>query len=301
MKKKTLLIGSLSILAVIILTSYWIGRARADVAETQSLSYSGILTDPNGMPLTGDKNVQLQVFPDQDSDSTTALCSVGPTTKTLAAGAFSVELPQLCVDAIHSHQHLWVELFVDGNSLGRSKLGAVPYALKADSASGALEQRIAALEGRTSALEKSSRGKLAGIFHYAAPPSSGCVSIKNTPGWTNVKETQVAFKVSKPVTIWATYSINVQPDKASGTEFVASRLAIDKKGAPVSSSHFQPFSTSHENLNLNGNYVGDLEPGEHVVKMQWRTNGSQRTWSNCPNWSDDSIGGRTIVVTALYK
>jgi hypothetical protein len=52
----------------------------------------------------------------------------------LSSGAFQVVLPAACTTAIHANGDLWVEVFVDGTTLGRTKLGAVPYAVEADHA-----------------------------------------------------------------------------------------------------------------------------------------------------------------------
>ena len=84
----------------------------------------------------------------------TIVCTTGSSAQTLTNGGFSVVLPDACVAAVHANTELWVEVLVDGASTGRSKLGAVPYALEADTASkaaGALNTRIAALEAGASA------------------------------------------------------------------------------------------------------------------------------------------------------
>jgi hypothetical protein len=50
-----------------------------------------------------------------------------------------------CAAAVHTYPDLWAELFVNADSVGRSKLGAVPYAIEADAASqaaGALATRL---------------------------------------------------------------------------------------------------------------------------------------------------------------
>jgi hypothetical protein len=149
MKNRGLVVaGSLVVLAAIG-SAYMVGRARAaGVPATAPLTYAGTLTDASGVPLTGSKNIQVQVW-----DAATAgniVCSTASSAQTLAGGAFSVALPAACATGIHANPDLWSEVLVDGASLGRVKLGAVPYALEADSASnavGALNTRIAAIEG----------------------------------------------------------------------------------------------------------------------------------------------------------
>jgi len=81
----------------------------------------------------------------------------------LSAGSFSVALSDCFTTNVHDHGDLWIEVQVDGASMGRTKLGAVPYAVEADSASravgpldsriGALDGRIGSVEGRASSLE----------------------------------------------------------------------------------------------------------------------------------------------------
>jgi hypothetical protein len=136
----TLVIGSFAL-------GYSVSRARAaGVPAAQALTYSGVLTDGAGNPLPGPKNIEVQLY-----DAATAgnmLCSVGPASVPLTAGAFQVALPGSCASAIHADPDVWVDVFVEGASVGRSKLGAVPYALEADTASnaaGALATKVAAI------------------------------------------------------------------------------------------------------------------------------------------------------------
>jgi hypothetical protein len=53
------------------------------------------------------------------------------TPQTLVGGAFQVTLPDTCTAAVHANADLWVEVLVSGLAIGRTKLGAVPYAVVA--------------------------------------------------------------------------------------------------------------------------------------------------------------------------
>ena len=109
---------------------YLAGKARAvGIPATKAMTYSGVLTDANGTPLTGTKNIQVQLW-DMAMDGTTQ-CIAGPTQVTLVGGGFQLSLPDTCTAATQSLPDLWAEVFVDGASLGRTKLGAVPYAVEA--------------------------------------------------------------------------------------------------------------------------------------------------------------------------
>jgi hypothetical protein len=115
---------------------YWLRGARAaGVPPAQALTYSGVLTDAAGVPAAGMKNVQVSLY-DKAADGTLQ-CSAGPQAVTLVAGGFQVVLPDTCVTAVHANPDLWAELFVDGTSLGRNRVGAVPYAIESDRAASA--------------------------------------------------------------------------------------------------------------------------------------------------------------------
>jgi hypothetical protein len=120
--------GTIALFGCVVL-GYWAGRARAAIPTSDALTYSGVLTDTAGAPINGSRNLQLQAW-DKATDGTLK-CSVGPTMATLSGGAFQIPLPAACVTAVQASGDIWIELIVNGESLGRSKLGAVPYALEA--------------------------------------------------------------------------------------------------------------------------------------------------------------------------
>ena len=124
----------LSLLAVVAIGSaYFLGRARAaGVPTTTPLTYSGTLTDTAGVAINGSKNLQVQFW--DMATAGTVVCTTGSAAQTLVNGGFSIALPDPCVAVIHSTQDVWAEVLVDGASTGRTKIGAVPYALEADSA-----------------------------------------------------------------------------------------------------------------------------------------------------------------------
>jgi hypothetical protein len=123
---------------------YVAGRADSTgVPATQALTYSGVLTDAAGAPLSGTKNVQVALW-DAPTGGTAPRCTVMASV-TLGAGTFQVILPDACTTAVHQTPDLYVEVSVDGAGLGRTKFGAVPFALEADTASnaaGPLAQQI---------------------------------------------------------------------------------------------------------------------------------------------------------------
>lgn len=58
-------------------------------------------------------------------------------TVALSNGRFPIPLPDACTVAVAASPNLWIDVAVDGESLGRTKLAAVPYAVEANRASAA--------------------------------------------------------------------------------------------------------------------------------------------------------------------
>lgn len=268
------------------------------IPAANTLTYTGVLEDTNGVALTGSRNIQLQVW---NAASEGAIqCATSSSAISLVGGRFQVPLPSTCVDIVKKNADLWVEVLVEGASLGRTKLGAVPYAVEAQQAQeaagaiagSALDQRIGKLEGVAS-------GKVAGIWFYS-PPNADCVNIDTNVPWTDMSGVAVSFNVTNPVTIWATYTIGVQPNSSPGGEFVTTRMVLDGVPLDASASQYQPYSGGDSNTNMVGTYVGDVAAGSHAIKMQWMTspNGGALTWSSCL-WS--GVASRNIVVMAVYK
>jgi microcystin-dependent protein len=120
-------------------SAFLAGRAGASgIPSAEALRYSGILFNADGTsPLMGSHNVQV-TFWDSQSEASGRVCETTSTEQQLKAGRFSVVLPNECVSAVTNNPDLWVEVLVDGMSLGRVKISAVPYAIEAANASGAV-------------------------------------------------------------------------------------------------------------------------------------------------------------------
>jgi hypothetical protein len=124
----------------------WATRSHADgIPGASALSYSGTLESVSGEPISGSKEVQLGVYNAVSGGQ--QLCNVKQTVA-LTNGRFQVVLPDACTNATRMSPDLWIDVAVDGESLGRSKLAAVPYAVEAarasaaSSATGALASQV---------------------------------------------------------------------------------------------------------------------------------------------------------------
>jgi len=131
----------------------------AGVPDVNALTYTGYLETPAGVPVTTLVNLNVSVYDAEVAGN--KVCEKAVMDLAPVAGRFQVELPDNCVAAVKANPNLWVEILVGGAALGRTKLGAVPYALEAGhatsadsatnatnatTATGALHTRITALE-----------------------------------------------------------------------------------------------------------------------------------------------------------
>jgi hypothetical protein len=116
---------------------------------TGALTYSGVLTDAAGAPLSSPQTVKLELY-DAATLGSRVCESPGGSVALNDIGGFSVALPDTCATAVAANPNLWVDVLVGGSSVGRSKIGAVPYALEAtrattaNAAGGALATQLAA-------------------------------------------------------------------------------------------------------------------------------------------------------------
>ncbi len=101
------------------------------IPSPNPLFYSGTLSERDGTLLSGKKNISVILWSDAKSvASEKKQCVTDAPDTQLTQGRFRIALNQNCVEAIKKNPNLWVEVAVDQQSLGRSKIGAVPYAVE---------------------------------------------------------------------------------------------------------------------------------------------------------------------------
>jgi hypothetical protein len=121
-------------------------RVRAAGAPTsRALTYTGYLTSTDGTPVDGSMSVALAIF--AEASGGTALCEVGGPRVEVEDGNFQLPLPDECTAAVQSNPDLWIEVAVSGSPVGRTKLGAVPYAVEASHAEKAEQAAWADIAG----------------------------------------------------------------------------------------------------------------------------------------------------------
>ncbi len=123
------MIGSIAAVAIVLATlRVW----AAGIPNSNALHYSGVLENAAGELITGTHDIEVRFWDAASAGS--VLCSTTADDVALQNGRFSVPLLDDCTDSVHDAPDVWVEIIVDATSLGRSKIGAVPYAVEADRA-----------------------------------------------------------------------------------------------------------------------------------------------------------------------
>jgi hypothetical protein len=133
-----------AVLALGIVSGYAVRAARADgIPDTNALTYAGTLENTDGSPIAGAKEIQVALF--EAASGGTPLCISSKVNQNVVGGHFEIALPDSCATAVKGNANAYAEVTVDGMVVGRSKIGAVPYAIeagRASNATGALEKQL---------------------------------------------------------------------------------------------------------------------------------------------------------------
>lgn len=154
MKKRTALIAA-SIAGLTLLGGLagFAVKALADgIPSPNPLYYSGTLTE-GGALVNDARTIGVNLY--ADGTSTMPLCQTIAADTKVTNGRFRVQLNDACKAQVNQNPNAYIEVLDGTVNLGRSKIGAVPYAVEADhavnatnaaNATGALDQRLAGLE-----------------------------------------------------------------------------------------------------------------------------------------------------------
>lgn len=116
---------------------YLVGTARATgIPTTGTLTYSGLLEDQGQRVNSAAFPIGLSLWDDQVSTDAAMhrRCELPSAPTAVTNGRFRLVLPDDCVTAVHGNPDLYVDLSLQGASLPRTKLSAVPYAVEASHA-----------------------------------------------------------------------------------------------------------------------------------------------------------------------
>ena len=196
-------------------------RARAAGAPAKgALTYTGYLEDPKGAALTGTHSISVRFWADETVKD--ALCTGELGDTELVSGRFQVPLPDSCADAVKANPDLFADVLVDGASLGRTKLGAVPFAIEAGHAvsaddaapGGALETALSAAAPKSSIPQ---------VTAWEACPADQCAltycGVSPRPAVPNVNTVFVSRRVGEMLEFRATASFSGTPTSAGNGQF----------------------------------------------------------------------------------
>jgi hypothetical protein len=105
------------------------------IPDMSPLYYAGTLTE-NGQVVSGQRAITINLWAD-GTTGTTPLCQTVASAAQVTNGRFRIALATPCKAALNQNNNAWVEVIEGATTLGRSKIGAVPYAVEADHATDA--------------------------------------------------------------------------------------------------------------------------------------------------------------------
>jgi hypothetical protein len=149
-------------------------RALADgVPSPSPLYYSGTLTENGALVNDSTHTIAINVYASQSANST--ICQTIATSVPITNGRFRIQLDSACKSAINANPNAWVEVLDGTLNLGRTAIGAVPYAVEADHAMSATN----ATSATTAATANTAGGALQTTIAGLAPANT----IPQITGW----------------------------------------------------------------------------------------------------------------------
>ncbi|MBA2661517.1 MAG: hypothetical protein H0U74_04435 [Bradymonadaceae bacterium] len=248
-------------------TIYMVDKATANSAPTQQpLVYSGVLEE-NGVAVTGARNIEISLWNDEASTAdTNKACSTLADGYQVEKGRFRIALSATCKQAVRKNPDLWVEVRVAGNSLGRSPITPVPYAVSA-------ERRIARVSAN-------------------GPHDSTC-NTAATCSPTPLATRKLDFtKIQADTDLRITYHDNFRSYAADGMAR-ACKWELYLNGSPCSSgaifgSVYSESDDNHDPGSIRG-YCSGVQAGSHTVQVYVSSTanlqGYCHTGFNASTWS----------------
>jgi hypothetical protein len=317
-------IGTVLVVVILLLTvpSLAAPLHAPSATSTSTISYQGRLADSAGNPLTDKYNMEFRIY-DVPAGGTPLWTEMwtGANAVDVSDGLFNVMLGSIdntLASSIEGHDELYLGITVgtDSEMVPRVQLGSVPFSMQAMTvpdgsvttdkiADKAVTQAKLGLDvsveppAGSITTEKIADRAVTDLWH-AAPLYSA--TIPGNTDWSDVGGMSLIFSLTTSAKVFSTYSMNVEPTGNPGSDGVATRLAVDGQLASTrgTASLFQPFTSGDSNANVAGNIVLNLGPGEHTIKLQWKSYGGT-SWSSNPASHDGYAQGRTLTVIAFYR
>jgi hypothetical protein len=191
---RKLRVGAIAgVVAASALLGFLAARAQAaGIPEDAGMLYTGYLETPKGEPITAPVDVVLKLW-DAPADGN-PVCEANGKAIVPLAGRFQLPLGKECTAAVGANANLWLEPIVNDTPLGRSPLGAVPYAVEAkhaasaDAASGDLAKELATLRADIDTL----KARLDAPLTTSLSKFLSAKQVLTVPTWTWITGTDAA-------------------------------------------------------------------------------------------------------------
>jgi hypothetical protein len=134
MNKKRV-IGACGLAVTSAFAGYAMKAVAGGIPAPIAMYYAGTLTE-GGQLANGPRSISVNIWPDATSQGT-PLCSTALPSVPVQNGQFRIPLTSACKLAINANKNAYIEVIDGSTSLGRTPIGAVPYAVEADHASNA--------------------------------------------------------------------------------------------------------------------------------------------------------------------
>ncbi|MDB4976809.1 MAG: hypothetical protein JWN48_5150 [Myxococcaceae bacterium] len=181
MKRFGPMVSRTALCAAALLAGYGLHAYAQDNSASEPLFYGGTVSNKDGTPLEGSHAVTLRLFGQETGGS--SVCATPQLKVDFTAGRFRIELPSGaggCSEAIASTS-VWTELTVDTETMPRSRVGAVPFAVRANTASvaqslvGEQAQTLSALQAKVDSLPATPTASGGALSYRVITTPSDCV------------------------------------------------------------------------------------------------------------------------------
>jgi hypothetical protein len=166
MKKRNVLIAA-GLTAIGALAGAGLKALADGISSPNPLYYAGTLSE-GGALVNGTRSITVNLWSDGTTSGSPLCTTVAPTADVIN-GRFRISLAGSCKTVVNQNASVWVEVIDGATSLGRSPVGAVPYAVEADHA-------VNATSAVTAATANAAGGTLAttlSMLQGQAHPASG--------------------------------------------------------------------------------------------------------------------------------
>lgn len=234
-------------------------------APAGTLVYAGMLTDAAGLPIAAPTQIKVAIYGSAEDDGNGALCASKAVQTD--AGAFTAPLDK-CDAVVHGQSALWAEVTAGKSPMTvmpRVRIGAVPFALEAASASvasGELANTLAAIASQVAALAKQVAAVASAIADVAALQAD--VAALKSAGKLAVQQIPIGFGSGSMVEFTGDPVMVVLSGFVTAPPYgVATSLQVDGQAASAVTMNFDNYGNSA----LNASVLIQPTAGKHYITL----------------------------------